>query len=67
MEDSVVITGGWASQAEGTQIRGRSRVQVYDRNGEVAQLPDLQQARYMHACGHFVDNQNNIVKKSYDS
>ena len=54
-----MITGGWASQAEGTS---RSRVQVYDRNGEVAQLPDLQQARYMHACGHFVDNQNNIVK-----
>ena len=30
-------------------------------DGWVQDLPDLNQGRYKHGCGHYVDNDNNIV------
>lgn len=50
---SVVITGG--------TYPARDDVTRYQRNGEATTLPSLQTARWGHACGHFIDNNNDKV------
>ena len=47
--DTVVVTGG----QEAGGVPG-SRVQEYDTAGARDQLPDLNTARYDHACGHYI-------------
>lgn len=51
-EDSVVVTGGYYS---------RNKVTRYYRNGTSTSLPDLQDGRNGHACGHYVDSNNKKV------
>ena len=53
LEDWVVVTGG--------TDRPDSTVSVYDVNGWVEDLPDLNQGRDEHGCGYYVDSSNNIV------
>ena len=48
----VVVTGGKDS---------KTRVQAYNNNGPLEQLPDLLEPRLWHACGHFQDSANRIV------
>ena len=52
MTDSVIHTGG---------LHSRSRVQEYNLQGSVARLPDLNTGRYYHACGHYVNDDKQIV------
>jgi len=51
-EDRVILTGGSDT---------RNKVSVFDKNGFVEQLPDLLTGRYDHACGFFINNDNNKV------
>ena len=52
MENSVIITGGYYSY---------TRVARYSHDGYLEDLPGLITGRSGHACGHFIDTQNNIV------
>ena len=38
-----------------------SRVQVYNTDGEVDQLPDINTARFYHACGHYVKHDKVVI------
>ena len=40
----------------------RSTVSVYHIGGWVEDLPDLNTGRWGHGCGHYVDNNNDIVR-----
>ena len=53
-KDFVVITGGidWGS---------RNQVSEYDVQGWVRDLPKLQQGRYGHGCGHYLNDNNDMV------
>ena len=53
LEDSVVVTGG-------VDFNNKI-VSVYDVNGWVEDLPDLNQGRDDRGCGHYVDSNNDIV------
>ena len=52
--ETVVVTGGGRSFS-------RSTVMVYNTSGFVEQLPDLRTPRRDHACGHYVDSNNQVV------
>jgi len=39
----------------------KNKASVYNMDGWVQDLPDLNQGRYKHGCGHYVDNDNNLV------
>ena len=52
MENSVIITGGYYSY---------TRVARYNHDGYLEDLPGLITGRSDHACGHYIDTQNNIV------
>ena len=52
MTDSVILTGG---------LHSHSRVQEYNLQGSVARLPNLNTGRYYHACGHYVNDDKQIV------
>ena len=54
MEDTVVLTGG-----EDTM----TQVSVYNSEGWVEDWAQLQTGRYQHACGHFVNTDNQVVRK----
>ena len=41
-------------------------VSVYDKDGWVRDLPNLQIARRDHGCGHYYDNSNNPVSMLND-
>ena len=51
---SITITGGWH---EGS----RTKVSQYNIEGWVRDLPQLQQGRWEHGCGHFLNDDNNKV------
>ena len=59
LEDSVVVTGGYApkntprSEAPHKAFR---RVQRYNLAGSLGRLTDLGSGRYDHACGHYVQD-----------
>ena len=57
LEDQVIVTGG---------ISPSNVVHVYDNNGWLMNLPDLKQGRNSHACGHYVDHRNNLVRGCYE-
>ena len=53
-EDRVILTGGYDTSTH-------NKVSVFDKNGFVEQLPDLLTGRYGHACGIFINNDENKV------
>ena len=53
MEDSVIVTGGYYSY---------TRVARYSEDGYEEDLPGLVTGRADHACGHFIDSKENIVR-----
>ena len=55
-DDKVVVTGGWG---DGWGIK---RVTVYDVHGFVEFLPNMIHGRKDHGCGHYINNNNEIVK-----
>ena len=40
-----------------------TRVTVYNTNGWVEDLPSLITGRFDHGCGHFVNNENKLVRQ----
>ena len=56
MEDTVVLTGGLYSE---------NKVTVYSSSGWVEDWPELQTGRHDHACGHFVNKDNQVVRQQH--
>ena len=52
--ETVVVTGGGGVYSKNTTL-------VYNTSGFVEQLPDLITPRKEHACGHYVDGNNQVV------
>ena len=52
MEDTVILTGC-------------SKVTVYNSEGWVEDWPELQTGRHDHACGHFVNKDNQVVRQQH--
>ena len=50
-----MVTGGMETQF---------RVTAYNEDGFLADLPSLAQGRYNHACGHFVNTDNKMVRSA---
>ena len=38
-----------------------SKVTMYDSQGRISGLPEINVGRFDHGCGHYVDNNNEIV------
>ena len=56
MEDTVVLTGGrWT----------RNEVSVYNSDGWVEDWAPLRTGRLDHACGHFVNTDNQVVRQQH--
>ena len=55
LEDKVILTGGVIDGDDSLTVS------IYDRNGWLRDLPNLQSARRDHGCGHYVDNRNRVV------
>ena len=55
LEDTVIMTGGVIDSKE------RTTVSIYDKDGWVRDLPNLQTVRKKHGCGHYIDDSNNLV------
>ena len=53
-DEKVIVTGGYYYTG--------TTVSVYDIGGWVEDLPDLNTGRNDHGCGHYVDNNNDIVR-----
>ena len=53
-EDKVILTGG-----QGAAV---SRAVVYNESGWVDDLPNLNQYRSEHACGHFINSDNKMAR-----
>ena len=51
--EKVIVTGGAST---------KSTVSVYNFGGWVEDLPVLNTGRWYHGCGHYVDNNNDIVR-----
>ena len=51
--EKVIVTGG---------LYTTRTVSVYNIEGWMEDLPDLNTGRLYHGCGHYVDNNNNIVR-----
>ena len=52
MEERVILTGGYDN---------KNTVSVYSTSGWMEDLPDLMFGRYAHGCGHYVNDDNNMV------
>ena len=59
----MVVTGGYVWT--GTDWVAGSRVQVYNTDGEGDRLPDLNTARYSHACGHYIKDDKVVILNKY--
>ena len=57
--EKVIVTGGYYT---GTTFYTTRIVSVYNIGGWVEDLPDLNTGRRNHGCGHYVDNNNDIVR-----
>ena len=55
MEDKVIVTGGVPTTAMSR------KVVEYNANGWVKDLPNMNEERKFHGCGHYRDNNNNMV------
>ena len=55
-DDYVVITAG-----RGFGWPGMKTVSVYNEDGWVEDLPDLNYARWYHACGYYYDSDDQLV------
>ena len=58
LDDQVILTGGGA---------GGTRVDVYNMNGLVREMPILNIARSNHGCGHYTNSDDKIVKSMKDN
>ena len=56
MEEVVVITGGLYTE---------TKVTVYNTEGWVEDWPELQTGGWEHACGHFINTDNQVVRQQH--
>ena len=61
LEDKVIVTGGVPSPEMS------KKVVEYNAYGWVKDLPDLNEERDFHGCGHYVDNNNNMVNIAFQN
>ena len=54
MEEMVILTGGYYTE---------NKVTVYNTEGWVEDWAQLQTGRYWHACGHFINMDNQVVRQ----
>ena len=59
MEEMVILTGG--------SLDTRTQVTVYSSEGRVEDWAQLQTGRSSHACGHFVNTDNQVVRQQHSS
>jgi len=59
LSDTVVLTGGYQSTSS------YNRVTRYGRNGFLEVLPNLSISHYQHACGYFINSNNELVMMIY--
>jgi len=52
LDDKVIVTGG---------VKNSLTVSVYNTAGWVEDLPNMQQGRFDHGCGHFINSNNEMV------
>ena len=60
MENIVVITG--IAIEEDPEESLHDKVMVYNNDGFVEEWPKLKRGRFDHACGHFVNSDNKVVR-----
>ena len=53
LEDKVILTGGYES---------KYTAEVYNIDGFVEGLPQLQTQHYKHGCGHYINSDDKMVK-----
>ena len=51
LDDKVIVTGG---------VHNSLTVSVYNSAGWVEDLPNMQQGRFDHGCGHFINGNNEM-------
>ena len=51
LDDKVIVTGG---------VKNSLTVSVYNTVGWVEDLPKMQQGRFDHGCGHFINSNNEM-------
>ena len=61
LTDQVIVTGG--HKYAGNPNNASDRVTVYNEQGWVEDLPSLITGRFDHGCGHFVNNENKLVRQ----
>ena len=54
MEEMVIPTGGYYTE---------NKVTVYNTEGWVEDWAQIQKGRYLHACGHFINMDNQVVRQ----
>ena len=52
LNDKVIVTGG---------INNLTRIDVYNIDGWIMELPNLITGRFNHECGHYVNTDNKMV------
>ena len=55
LKKKVILTGGVIDSVDS------STVSIYDNDGWLRDLPNLQYTRRNHGCGHYVNDRNEIV------
>jgi len=61
MKEYIVFTGGYMDKGN-THVK---TVSMYDMNGWVENLPDLNTARSSHGCGFYYSDKDELVKFSF--
>ena len=56
-DDYVIITGGWYGFS--------NKVVLYEDDGHLIDLNPLVHGRAFHGCGHYIDNDGNMVNIPY--
>ena len=54
-----MVTGGYDISSPGSALK---KVTLYSRTGESETLPQLNVARYTHACGSYLSDQGDMVR-----
>ena len=62
MENFVVITGIAIEKDPEESLH--DKVMVYNNDGFVEEWPKLKRGRLDHACGHFVNSDNKVVRQN---
>ena len=65
-DESVVLTGGTTNNIVGGQYQQSKKVTKYNANGEATLFPSLKVGRSSHACGNFINANQEMVSIMMD-